>query len=357
LKLSKPGCAAGALMLIALAIPASAGAVPGVYTVDAKTGDDGVTFLTDPVGADLTNTETQYTVATDGYVLGLAEDNGVTGGGVLNYKVLPEDYRAPMTAEEKLAYGPAQTDVQAHATCSGVAELEDGANILAWQGDEPYYAYVPWQKASAGLGDVPADWIAVVAAATGVDLSTLSTVGDFTTACTTLGGAYHPADSPTPLANGLIAPFQQQVTTLKAQVASLTKAKATADTALAAEKDARKIVETAYQEQWNRPVNLTLSSKRFTSANGVVVLVTGSINDPVNLTLELTRKQARALGLPSRFLAETTVTINSQGAAIATLKPSKADAKRLAKHKGRIPVKVLAESSALGDSVKAKLKP
>jgi hypothetical protein len=316
LKLIRSGCAAGALILTALAIPAGASAVPGVYTVDAKTGNPGVTFLTDPTGASLTNTQTQYTVATDGWVLGLSEDNGVSGGGVLDYKALPEDYRAPMSAEEKRTYGPAQTDVQAHATCSGVTELEDGANILAWQGDDPYYDYIPWQKTTAGLGDDPSDWIPVVAAATGVDLATLSTVQELTDACTALGGTYHDADSPTALANSLIAaavaPVAQQVTTLKAQVASLTKAKTAADAALATEKDARKAAETAYQEQWNRPVNLTLASKRFGSTAGVAALVTGSINDPVTLTLELTKKRARSLGLSSRILAEETVTINSQ---------------------------------------------
>jgi hypothetical protein len=195
LKLFNVVRAAGVLAVLALAFPAGASAVPGVYSVVAKTGDPGVTFLTDPTGAALTSTQTQYTVNADGYAVGFSEDNGVTGGGVLDYKVLPSDYRAPMSAEEKRTYGPAQTDVQAHATCSGVAEL-GGPTILAWQGSDPYYDYVPWQKASAGLGNDPGDWVPVVKTATGVDLSALSTVQGFTDACTDLGGTYHAAASP-----------------------------------------------------------------------------------------------------------------------------------------------------------------
>lgn len=362
LKLLNPGRAAGALAVLALAFPAGAVAVPDVYTGVAKTGNAGVTFLTDPTGAALTNTETRYTVAVDGYALGFSEDNGVAGDGVLDYKALPSDYRAPMTAEEKRTYGPAQTDLQAHATCSGVAALTSGTTILDWQqetGDDPYYDYVPWQKASAGLGDDPGTWVPVVKAATGVDLSTLSTVQDFTTACTALGGTYQPADSSTAIAGALItaavAPFKEQVASLKDKVTSLTKDKAAAEKSLATEKDTRKAAETAFQAQYNRPLNLTLASKRFTPANGVAVLVTGSINDPVTLTLELTKKRASALGLRSRVLFETTTYINSEGAAITTLKPTKAAAKAIAKHKGSVPVKVLADSSALSASADAKL--
>ena len=361
MKLFKSGCAAGVLAVLALALPAGASAVPGVYSVVAKTGNAGVTFLTDPTGAALTNTQTQYTVSADGYTLGFSEDNGVVGDGVLDYKQLPSEYRAPMTAEDKRTYGPAQTDVQAHATCAGVAELTSGETILAWQqesGDDPSYNYVPWQKASAGLGDDPGTWVPVVKTATGVDLSTLSTVEDFTTACATLGGTYQPADTSSKIADALIdaavAPFKKQVATLQDKVTSLTKDKAAADKSLATEKDARKAAETAYQEQYNRPLNLTLAAKRLAPLNGAVVLVTGSINDPVTLTLELTKKRASALGLRSRVLAETTVFINAQGAAIATLKPTKAVAKAIARHKGSVPVKVLAESSVLSDSAGAK---
>jgi hypothetical protein len=66
LKLSKLSCALGASVLVALTAPMSASAVPGVYSVVTKTGNAGVTFITDPTGTALTNTETQYTVLADG---------------------------------------------------------------------------------------------------------------------------------------------------------------------------------------------------------------------------------------------------------------------------------------------------
>ncbi len=359
MKLIKSAGAAGALAFLALALPGGAAAVPGVYSVVAKTGNDGVTFLTDPTGAALTNTETRYTVSADGYARGFSEDNGVTGEGVIDYEQLPSAYREPMSPEQKRSYGPAQTDLQAHATCSGVAEL-GGPAILAWQGEDPYYDYVPWQKAAAGLGDDPADWIPAVKTATGVDLSALSTVQGFTDACTGLGGTYHVADSSTAIADKLIsaavAPFQKEVAGLKEKVTSLTKAKADADKSLATEKDLRKAAETAYQEAYNRPVDIALAAKRSTAGSGIAVLVTGSINDPVTVTLALTKKQARALGIGDPVLVETTVFINAQGAAIATLKPAKADAKKLAKRKGGVKVKVLGESGILSDSASATLK-
>ena len=213
-------CALAALL--ALAIPASASAVPNVYSVIAKTGDAGVTFLTDPTGASLVSTQTQYVVSADGYAVGYQESNAVTTGGVIDYSVLPSAYRAPMTAEQKRTYAPAQTGVQPHATCSGVASLSDGANILAWQrnaGSDPYYDYIPWQKTSAGLGDDPTTWIPVVRTATGVDLSALSTAADFRAACVRLGGTYVAADTATAVANTLIAnavaPLNTQITTLR----------------------------------------------------------------------------------------------------------------------------------------------
>lgn len=352
MKLNHCARAAGALAVLALVVPASASAVPGVYSVVAKVGDPGVVFP-DP----LTTTQTQYTVTTDGYAVAFAEDNGVAGGGVLNYKELPTAYRAPMTAEQKRTFPDAQTDVQAHATCSGVTALTDGANILAWQGADPQYNYIPWQKTAAGLGDDPAKWIPVVKTATGVDLSTVT---DYTAACTKLGGTYHPADTASAVADSLIAnavaPFQKQVADLKAQVASLTKAKATADAALVTEKAARKEVETAYQAQFDRPVFVTPASKRIGPKNGVALLVTGSTGDPVTLTLELTKKQAKRLGLRDRVLAETTREFDSQGATIATLKPGKAAAKALKKHHKRsLPVTILAVSGGHEDSAKATL--
>jgi len=334
-------CALAALL--ALAIPASASAVPSVYSLVAKTGDAGVTFLTDPTGASLLTTQTQYVVSADGYAIGYQETNGVTTGGVIDYSVLPSAYRAPMTAEQKRTYAPAQTGVQPHATCSGVAALSDGANILAWQrnaGNDPYYDYVPWQKASAGLGDDPTTWIPVVRTATGVDLSALSTTADFTAACVRLGGTYVAADTAAPIANTLIA---NAVAPLNTQITTLRRARAASDTALATAKAAQAADEAAYQALFTKSITLTLAAKRFAPADGVV-MITGSPTDPVSVTLELTKQRARKFGLSSPVLAEADGELNDDGGALLTLKPDASIVKRLELRKGTIPATVNAAS-------------
>ena len=305
--------AAGALAALALALPAGAGAVPSVTSVDAKLDAGGATFLTDPTGAGLT-TETRYVVSADGYVRAFAETNGVTGDGVIDYSALPADYRAPMTAEQERTYPAAQTDVQPHATCSGVAALSDGANILAWQGREPTYNYIPWQRATAGLGDDPANWIAVVRRATGVDLSAAT---DARRACTDLGGTYHAADTAASIADVLIA---NATAPLQRQIATLTRARAASDTAAATARAAQRAAEAAYQALFTKPIDLTLAAKRVVPANGLVVMVTGAPTDPVDVTLEIAKRKARKLGLDGPVLAEAQGVLNADGAALLTLK-------------------------------------
>lgn len=374
--------AAGALAALALALPASASAVPSVTTVDAKLDAPGVTFSTDATGGGLT-AQTRYVVSADGWTAGYAETNGVTGGGVLDYSVLPTDYRAPMTAAEKLAYPTAQTDVQPHATCSGVAALTDSANVLAWQGRDPSYAYVPWQKTTVGLGDDPTKWIPVVRTATRVDLSTAT---DLRRACTDLGGTYHAADTASSVADALIAaatatataPLQRQITTLQGQIATLTRARATSDRAAATARDAQRLAEAAYQALFTKPITLTLASKRFALGSGVV-MVSGSPTDPVDVTLEIARKKARKLGLSSPVIAEALGELNADGAVLLTLKPDQdvldalaADSAKSAKAKAKgnsrgkaarravarrvsIPARVLAVSGGTEDSARAVL--
>lgn len=349
--------AAGAVAALALAIPASASAVPIVDSVEARLDKAGVTFLTDPTGGPLP-TQQQYTVNTDGYVLSFAETNGVTADGVVNYAVLPKDFRAPATSEEKRTYVAAQTGLQAHATCAGVPKLAESANILAWQGTDPYYNYVPFQKASAGLGDDPAKWIPVVKTATGVDLST---VADAKAACTGLGGTYQAADTSTAVASQLIAnavaPLNTKITGLDTKVASLTKDVATAKAATTTAKDLQKAAEVAYQDAlFNREVIVTPSAKRLAPGH-VVALLTGSVTDPVDVTLEVTAKVKKKLKLSSRVLSETTTEFSTQGATIVTLKPSKADLKKLGKSKKAVKATIKGVSSGKNGSTPVTLVP
>lgn len=343
--------AAGAVVALALAIPASASAVPVVDSVDAKLDDPAAVF---PTPTNLKD-QVQYSVDTDGYASAYAETNALTTDGVINYAVLPTAYRAPATAEQLRTYADAQTGLQAHATCVGVASLQDGANILAWQGKEPYYNYVPFQAKSAGLGDDPAKWIPVVKAATGVDLSA---VVDAKTACTGLGGTYYGADASRPVAATLISnAVATAVAPLNTKVTSLTKDLATAKAATQTAKDLQKTAEVAYQTAlFDREVIVTPSAKKLAPGH-VVALLTGSITDPVDVTLEVTAKVKKKLKLSSRVLSETTTEFTDQGAVIVTLKPERADLRKLGKSKKAIKATIKGVSSGKSGSAKVTLTP
>lgn len=208
---------------VAQVVPDGTGLTGGTGVSAATVADGNGANITYPSSLDLLANQRQAIIANDGYVVGIRETNNVPDGGVIQYKNMPSAYRAPMTQDQKRAFGEddldpgnAQTGYQAHATCQGVAPLESGANILAWQSD-PFYNYIPWQNASAGLGDNPATWIPVVQTAVGIDLSALNTVGEFTTACQSLGGTYTAADTVSSVTGG----YQGQITALTTQVNSL----------------------------------------------------------------------------------------------------------------------------------------
>lgn len=216
---------AAAAAALALALPASALAHPGVYELTPKKAPTGCTYETDPTGACLENNAVRYAVSNDGFAMTYTENGEGSYGGVLNYQKMPTAFRAPMTSEQKRTFALAQTPVQAHATCQGVAALESGANILAWQEKDPFFNYVPWQKTTANLGDKPSSWIPVVQSAVAVDLSALSTEAEFKTACEGLGGSYRKADSPSnPMTTAIAdatAPLEAEVTSLVAEKSTL----------------------------------------------------------------------------------------------------------------------------------------
>jgi hypothetical protein len=361
--------AAGALAALALAaLPAAASAHPGVYTLTATTAPAGVTY---PTTAGL-GSETQYAIANDGWALGLRETNGLAGsGGMINYKTMPGTWRVGMTSAQKLHFPAAQTGVQAHATCQGVAALQDDATVLAWQSADPFYAYIPWQKTSASLGDVPDKWIPVVKAATGVDLSTLTTVGDFTAACAGLGGTYVPADVSSNISSANVAaataPLNAQIATLQSQLgtalakitrlegdnATLAAGKAASDQAAAsaangqAAADGRATeAEAARLAQAGRPLTMKLATRSF-PADRAVAMVTGPAGTTVTVTGQIRVGPAATLGLSSRVVARATTTIDASGAALVTLRPSKLAVRALRAHgAAATPVTVIADSGA-----------
>ena len=292
-----------AAAVIALAVPATASAHPGVYTVTQKVANGNETFTQDPTGANLTD-RTQYAVANDGWALGFTETNNLApGNGLINYKAMPSSWRVPMTREQMRTFPQAQTNLQAHATCSGTA-LDNGVNILAWQND-PFFDYVPWQSTSSGLGDDPAKWIPVVKSVTGVDLTGMSDA-QAQAACTGAGGSYHTRDASASMTDALVAsvtgPLQSQVSQLQNQVGVLQAGKAAAEAALG-----------------DRPLALTLGASKFDLP---VAMVTGLPGTTVTVKLRIGSADAKRLKA-SRTAATKTKTLGPAGAGLFTLTPSR----------------------------------
>jgi hypothetical protein len=311
MKLSR-ALAASALTLLAL--PAAASAHPGVYSVTQLTRPAGQT-CTIPDTSCLTS-KTQYNVANDGWDYGFTEDNDVAPGanrGMINYKAMPggtDGWRGgPEKRLDWLAYAPAQTNLQAHAICTGVTALEDPNNILAWQ-EDPFFNYIPWQATTANLGDVPSEWIPLVKNLTGVDLATL-TGTQFQSECTRIGGTYHKADTGASLTGALEtavkAPLQSQITTLQTSMTSLQAAKTAVETQLAA---ARAVTPAA-----PRPLTLTLSGKRF---NPAVAMITGEAGSKIAVHMTIGDNDAKRRRI-SLIVSTRNVTLGSTGAALVNL--------------------------------------
>ncbi len=343
--------AAVAVAVAALVAPAAAAAHGSVFTVTAKTVVGPV-----PATAGGLVDQTQYVVTNHGYTYVLRESNGASDKGMINFKVLPSAYRnqAGFTKARLLSEG--DTGAQPHATCRNVPQLESLAAILAWQGTDPFYNYVPFQSTSAGLEDAASSWIPVVLAQTGVNLATVT---DFAAACASIAGTYVPADTTQTTSASLnagqvsdaLAPFQAQVaslqgdvgtlegenTTLTARIATLedenealaaakTAAEKAAAEALAAQKaaEARPAavpVAPAASER-ERKLAVSLHAKRFPGRPGAIALVTGPAGAKVTLTLR---------GKGGSVLATTTRNLGPEGAAVGALAPSKATLASLAK--------------------------
>src|SRR4051794_5592640 len=300
----------GALTL-SLALPAAASAHPGIYTVTQTLRSPNSTCSYDgtPAGDACLTTRIQYDVANDGWARSFTEDNGLAapGGGMINYKSLASGWRESMAREVKRTYASARTALQAHATCSGIG-LETEAAILAWQpGPDPFFDYVPFQSASAQLGDEAAEWIPTVKGVTGVDLTGL-TDAQAQVACTAKGGVYHKADTPASVTDAQIAaataPLQSQITTLQSGVAAVTAQFNAADAARRA--------------LLVRPLTLRLSGRN----TGNIAMVTGATGTSVTLKLTVSSADRKTLKLGSATLATKTLTLDAQGAGLVTLKPS-----------------------------------
>jgi hypothetical protein len=361
------------------------GGATAAATTNVQGGGANITFDTDPTGASMP-LQRQALIANDGYVGHFTESNGLADHGWLNLRMAPGAYRAPMDSSEWLNYGPAQTSIQSHATCQNVPQLTAESAVLASQpffgqnavGD-PFWNYVPWQKAAANVGDEPDKWIAAVQAAVGVNLNALNTVAEFRAACEALNagsGVYVPADTPgsnpanaavTDAVNAAVAPLNAQITTLNGQVATLTTENTNlnnqvalltaANNTLTAEKAALQTAlntsEAARQALINRPLNVVLQSRR--SSGEVVAMVTGPLSQATTVRLRITRAVARRLGISSLVLATARRQLGTAGATLVTLNPSRAADRGLARYRRAVTVTVEAVSGTLRDTAPGTL--
>jgi hypothetical protein len=315
MKFTRPAILAGAVM--ALAVPAGASAHPSVYTGTAK-------VVQSPGPPVVVADQTRHMVTNHGYTTVLRESNGVGApGGVVSYALLPGALRTELTQTEELAAGG--TAAQAHATCQGntgeVADLWTEAAITGWQEGDPFYNYVPFQSASAGLDDNPADWIDDVQALTGVNLTQVS---DLAAACAGIGGTFAPADATqntiAALASGTVehetAPLIAEIDQLTTFTERLEAQKAAAERAAA---DARAALRAAPGAGTAGQAVARLRIEQVggkSAAPDQSVKVTGPAGMRVVVRLRLTRAAAKAAGWKSLVLAKETVTIGQDGTAL-----------------------------------------
>lgn len=358
--------------------PNAAGLTGGASTAVAATvtqGGTSITFGGDPTGATLP-TQQYYVIAEHGYSPLLKETNGSDEGGMLNLKRLPGTYRAAATGAQWLSFAIAQTDVQAHPVCEGVAELQDPANILLANENpaEPFWNYVPFTKTSAGIADTPDQWADVLTTvfnAHALNLGATTTAAEFKTACETgLGGIYREADAAgaasviysaalTDAITAAVAPKDLEIaakttelTTKNARITELEGLNATLTTAKTAAEKALADAQTALAAERNRPITLTLSARRF-DHDHAIALVTGSNGVAVTVRLQVTKAVAKALGVKSTILGSAKATFDQAGARLVWVKPGKAALEALHEATDAVPVTVVV-SDASGPVVTQK---
>jgi hypothetical protein len=333
---------AGALTVAAaLAVPAVASAHPSVYKDTAR-------VLTDPNDPATITDQTRYVVTNHGFTMVLRETNGLAAPkGVLTYSKLPSAYRKTIEFSQWQTEGG--TGAQVHATCQ-VPALETEDAIKGWQGADPFYNYVPFQKDAAGFEDDPATWIDDVRQLTSdaVDLRTLNDAAAAEAACEALPGAtatsYTPADEIQTTASALASGTVEHATApLTAQIATLTKAVTDADAAKAALQTALDAAK-AELVKLATPIKAALPSAKLKAGSlaktGTSVTVTGPAGAPVRVELAISEGQARKLKLKSSVLGSAKATLGADGAAKISLKAKKSARKALRKLKRSVAIEV-----------------
>lgn len=367
---------AAAAAALALAVPAGAFAHPSVWTR---------TSIAAASGACVTGNErTNYAVTNHGYTMAFNETNCSTAGvatgyegtseGMLNYGRLNRDAQGSFAARGTLSLANyltrGDTGVQPHATCrpsTGDDPSSPGGDVVnelwrttgsspaitAWQtassntaGGEPFYAYVPWQKTGAGLDDDdPAPWVAVILAKTGVNLSSLSTVTDFTNACTGIGGVYMPADTVSSTtasmnsgyAHVLTAPLEEEISTLGGEVSSLEGNVAS----LTGQRNSAQADLASLARRLTATLGSDSGAGTVAASSGVTVGISGPSDLPLRARLLIDRRAADRLGLRLATIGQATTKVGADGTGSVTVPISDAAKAKVAKL--RQPLKVTVE--------------
>jgi hypothetical protein len=321
-----------------LAIPGAASAHPSVYVDEALSVPSPAPAP--PIDPGELASTIRYVVSNHGNSYVLRESNSETGNGVVDYKRAPGGWRSQSSVTTADLLQQAATGAQAHHSCRTPA-LDAISAIEGWQDvsgagkPEPFYAYVPFQKASAGLDDHPEVWIPHVLTLTGADLSTVSddaaaAATQLQTMCEALpGGVFVPADamqtaatafnSSTILAatdplNARIADLETLAGELGAQKAAAEKAAADARAAMPAAPGAGTAAQAAAAAQ--AEVARLSTRLRLKPVGAESVEVTGPAGKRVVVRLRLTRAGAKAAGWKSLVLAKETVTLGQDGTAL-----------------------------------------
>ncbi len=364
-----------AVAVVAAAVPAAAAAHPSVWQSTALVN---CTAAPNPPTspADVTcASQARYAFTNHASTYVLRESNGKTTAGAINYQRAPSLLRnAP--GFDVLA-SDAVTGAHPHATCD-IPALTNAATVRSWQGTDPFYAYVPFQRTTVGVDDDPADWLPVVQAQTGLDLTAIPDSG-LEAACEGLPGAtpssFVPADATqtsfTALAAHTIAlekaPLEASVATLGQQLSSLGGSRdsesARADGAAAQTRDVQAAYDAAVAEVATlrsalRPLRLalpaTIPSVAALARDGIALTLSGPANRTVAARLKISAENAKRLRLRSRILASRGVALGPDGAASFVLEPAGTAAAGLGRARGPLEIAVDATSGDRFQMVSAR---
>ena len=371
IQLRKPGLVGMAIAVSALALPAAASSHPSVYVSSAPVD---CTSPAAPYSAAqylaTCTTQTRYVFTNHGNTYLLRESNGKLTGGAISYAHRPGGGTGLAAASNFDIFGlppvGPTTGAQPHATCD-VPALMTPAVIRSWQGADPFYAYVPFQATAVGVDDDAASWLDVVKTATGVDLAAIAdTDAAREAACEALPGAgassYVPADATqNTLASwsagqvhAATVPLEEEIARQNEQIGALNAVGANDDAQLAALR-----TEVADLKLALRSLRLTLPAtiptRSALTTSGITITVAGPAQRTVLTRLKISEAAARKLRLRSRILASQSVTLDAEGTATVTLKPTGAAAAGLKRAQSKLEVAADATSGDRYNIVSARL--